>query len=269
MALGATPRDVVGLVVQQGTLVVGIGAVLGSVSAFAAARATAGVLFGIDAGDLIGLGRSAGRAGRRRHHGPRSPRDARRSGGSVGGATCRMSRCTWRTGRLRHQTFEWHGKQGSVLPTTGFLGTRADAFMDLAIVFFILAPFLMAYALRLAARRRHREHRNLQASLLAAAIVAVLMLEISIPVRNRRGGLRRELAVRTADDSPSSSCTSRSPFRLSSGGAGSRSCRGGASPVRCPVPSAAGTASGASSPSWACAFPSATGTGMYVMGFAF
>ena len=66
------------------------------------------------------------------------------------------------------------------MPTTGFLGTRADAFIDLAIVFFVLAPFLMVYALRLAAQRRHREHRNLQTGLLAVAIVAVLMLEISI-----------------------------------------------------------------------------------------
>ena len=38
MALGATSRDVFGLVVQQGIVVVGIGAALGSVSAFAAAR---------------------------------------------------------------------------------------------------------------------------------------------------------------------------------------------------------------------------------------
>ena len=66
------------------------------------------------------------------------------------------------------------------MPTTGFLGTRADAFVDAAIVFFVLAPFLMVYALRLAAQRRHREHRNFQAGLLLAAIVAVLMLEISI-----------------------------------------------------------------------------------------
>ena len=66
------------------------------------------------------------------------------------------------------------------MPANGFLGTRADALIDVAIVFFVLAPFLMAYALRLAARHRHREHRNLQAGLLAGAIVAVLMLEISI-----------------------------------------------------------------------------------------
>ena len=66
------------------------------------------------------------------------------------------------------------------MPTTGFLGTRADAFIDAAIVFFVAAPFLMAYALRLAARRRHRAHRNLQAGLLGASVVAVLMLEVSI-----------------------------------------------------------------------------------------
>ena len=33
---------------------------------------------------------------------------------------------------------------------TGFLGTRADVFMDLVITFFVAAPFLMTYAIRLA-----------------------------------------------------------------------------------------------------------------------
>ncbi len=63
---------------------------------------------------------------------------------------------------------------------TGFLGTRADAFIDTGIVLLVVAPFLMAYALRLAARHRHRAHRNLQAGILGVAIVAVLMLETSI-----------------------------------------------------------------------------------------
>ncbi len=57
MALGATRRDVLGLVVRQCAVVVGVGAALGSVSAFAAARATAGVLFfGIDATDAPAWG---------------------------------------------------------------------------------------------------------------------------------------------------------------------------------------------------------------------
>ena len=38
----------------------------------------------------------------------------------------------------------------------------------------------MSHALRLAARRRHRAHRNFQAGLLAAGLVAVLLLEGSI-----------------------------------------------------------------------------------------
>ena len=53
MALGATHRDVLGFVVRQGAVLVGFGAALGAVSAFAAARATAGVLFGIDATDTL------------------------------------------------------------------------------------------------------------------------------------------------------------------------------------------------------------------------
>ncbi|MYH32125.1 MAG: ABC transporter permease [Acidobacteria bacterium] len=56
LALGATHRDVLGLVARQGALVVGIGAVLGSAAAFAAARATAGVLFGIDPADALAWG---------------------------------------------------------------------------------------------------------------------------------------------------------------------------------------------------------------------
>ena len=137
------------------------------------------------------------------------------------------------------------------MPTTGFLGTRADAFVDAAIVFFVVAPFLMGYALRLAAQRRHRDHRNLQAGLLLAAIVAVLMLEISI----RFGSAGEAYAasslyglpmaalfvVHLAVAVPTSSC-----------GAAWRCSPGAASPTLSQAPSAGRTASGASSPSQAC-----------------
>ena len=56
MALGATPRDVLRLVVRQGAVPVGVGAAAGVALAFAAARATAGVLFGIDATDPLAWG---------------------------------------------------------------------------------------------------------------------------------------------------------------------------------------------------------------------
>ena len=64
--------------------------------------------------------------------------------------------------------------------TTGFLGTRADALVDVAMVFFAVAPFLMPQALRLAAQRRYRAHRRLQVGVLLGAIVAVVLLEGSI-----------------------------------------------------------------------------------------
>ena len=66
------------------------------------------------------------------------------------------------------------------MSATGFLGTRADAFVDVAVVFFVAAPFLMAFALRLAAQRRYQAHRSLQVGVLLGAIVAVLLLEGSI-----------------------------------------------------------------------------------------
>ena len=66
------------------------------------------------------------------------------------------------------------------MSVTGFLGTRADAFVDIAMVFFIAAPFLMAYALRLAKKRRFRSHRKVQLAVLLAGIAAILLLEVSI-----------------------------------------------------------------------------------------
>ena len=60
--------------------------------------------------------------------------------------------------------------------TTGFLGTRADAFVDVAMLFFVVAPFLMTQALRLAAQRRYLPHRRLQVGVLFGALVAVLLL---------------------------------------------------------------------------------------------
>ena len=66
------------------------------------------------------------------------------------------------------------------MSATGFLGTRADALVDIAIVFFIAAPFLMAYALRLAKQRRFRSHQRVQLAVLLAGVAAILLLEVSI-----------------------------------------------------------------------------------------
>ena len=55
-ALGATRRDVLGLVVREGAVVMAIGAALGALLAVGAARASAGVLFGIDSADALAWG---------------------------------------------------------------------------------------------------------------------------------------------------------------------------------------------------------------------
>lgn len=83
------------------------------------------------------------------------------------------------------------------MPSTGFLGTRADVFVDVAIVLLVIAPFAMAYALRLAAQRRHLDHRNLQLGLLLAGIAAVLLLEGSL----RFGGGAEAYAASSLYDS--------------------------------------------------------------------
>ena len=59
MALGATPRDVLGLILRQGAVLVAVGAAAGAALAFVAARATAGVLFGVDATDPLAWGGAA------------------------------------------------------------------------------------------------------------------------------------------------------------------------------------------------------------------
>ena len=56
MALGATRGDVLGLVVRQGAVMLGLGTVAGATLAFVAARATAGLLFGIDPSDALAWG---------------------------------------------------------------------------------------------------------------------------------------------------------------------------------------------------------------------
>lgn len=66
------------------------------------------------------------------------------------------------------------------MAASGFLGTRADPFVDIAIVFFIAAPVLMTYGLWLARQGRYHSHRRLQITVLLGGIAAILLLEVSI-----------------------------------------------------------------------------------------
>lgn len=72
----------------------------------------------------------------------------------------------------------------------GFLGTRADGFVDALLVLFVVAPCLLWAAFRLARAGRHRAHRNLQVGLLIAVVVAVVLLELDIRFTDLTQGAR-------------------------------------------------------------------------------
>ena len=71
----------------------------------------------------------------------------------------------------------------------GFLGSRADLLMDLALVTFILLPGLMVPGFRLARRGRHKLHRSVQTALFLAMTVAVIVLELDIRLTGGAGAI--------------------------------------------------------------------------------
>ena len=98
-------------------------------------------------------------------------------------ASLRLNRPTWRL--IQQRTTQRAARADHGL----FFGTRSDAVIDAAIV--LLRRRAVPDGLRATvARRRHCAHRHLQSGLPLAALVAVLMLEISIRFRHRRRGLR-------------------------------------------------------------------------------
>lgn len=72
----------------------------------------------------------------------------------------------------------------------GFLGTRAGLLIDVALIYFVLAPFLVFGSIRIGRHGGHKTHRNLQAGLFGLMIVCVLTLEVSI----RSGGTMEALS---------------------------------------------------------------------------
>jgi len=53
LALGATPRDVLGLILRQGMTVVAVGVVIGLIAARMASRGMSTLLFGVTTHDLL------------------------------------------------------------------------------------------------------------------------------------------------------------------------------------------------------------------------
>ncbi|MFO0554097.1 MAG: DUF420 domain-containing protein [Polyangiaceae bacterium] len=62
----------------------------------------------------------------------------------------------------------------------GFLGTRADLLVDLALVVFVVLPIAMPRVFKVGARGQHGVHRALQLVLFLLMTVAVSVLEVDI-----------------------------------------------------------------------------------------
>ncbi len=62
----------------------------------------------------------------------------------------------------------------------GFFGTRADLFMDVAIVVLTLLPCAMLTAFSFARRRRYVAHRNTQVATLALVLTILVLFELDI-----------------------------------------------------------------------------------------
>lgn len=101
------------------------------------------------------------------------------------------------------------------MPTSGFLGTRADFLIDAVLLFFIAVPFVMYYVVSLPSRGAHRMHRNLQGGLLLLMALAVLFLELSLRSDSTKEAIAASAFAGTRCWSSSLRFTWRSPSRHS------------------------------------------------------
>lgn len=80
----------------------------------------------------------------------------------------------------------------------GFFGTRADLFMDLAILFLTLLPCLMGLAFRFARARRYRAHRNTQVLTLTLVLTVLVLFELDIRLKGGSAALFAEIPERAS-----------------------------------------------------------------------
>ena len=64
----------------------------------------------------------------------------------------------------------------------GFLGTRAPFFMDMITIFFALMPFLVAFSIYFAIKKRYTLHFQSQMAVFIMTMVMVVIFEIGVRV---------------------------------------------------------------------------------------
>ena len=73
----------------------------------------------------------------------------------------------------------------------GFLGTRADALMDVVLLAVLATPVIFTLSFRLARGRKYASHRSLQTYLLAVLLAAVVLFEVDVRLSGGSGSLMR------------------------------------------------------------------------------
>ena len=69
-----------------------------------------------------------------------------------------------------------------MLFSTGFLGTTAPFYLDLATVYFAILPFLLAFSIYFAVKKEYKKHLISQAIILGTTLTIVVIFEIGIRI---------------------------------------------------------------------------------------
>lgn len=66
--------------------------------------------------------------------------------------------------------------------STGFLGTSAPFYLDLATVYFAILPFLLAFSIYFAVKKEYKKHFISQSIILGTTLTIIVIFEIGIRI---------------------------------------------------------------------------------------
>ena len=69
-----------------------------------------------------------------------------------------------------------------MLFSKGFLGTSAPFYLDLATIYFAVLPFLLAFSIYLAVKKKYKQHFISQAMILITTLLIIVIFEIGIRI---------------------------------------------------------------------------------------
>lgn len=64
----------------------------------------------------------------------------------------------------------------------GFLNTTAPFYLDLVTIYFAFLPFLLAFAIKYAVKKKYKEHFNLQSIILFFTLFVIMIFEVGVRI---------------------------------------------------------------------------------------